>query len=132
MSTNSHIGIYDSETQRVRFIYCHWDGYLEGVGAILQEHYTDLEKINKLLDLGDISILRPELEGDDTHCFENPNDGVTVSYKRDRKEQDTEAREMSRQDFVTYSQEFEYLWDIQENKWIVFNKGINIETGKFK
>ena len=31
-------------------IYCHWDGYIEGVGAVLYEHYQDPEKIQKVIN----------------------------------------------------------------------------------
>ena len=42
-------------------IYCHWDGYLENNGKILLESYTDIEKVEDLMDLGDISSLGSEL-----------------------------------------------------------------------
>lgn len=48
-------------------IYIHWDGYPEGIGKILKEHYTSDELVEKLLNLGDLSSLgenpisKPEL-----------------------------------------------------------------------
>jgi hypothetical protein len=44
-----------------RGIYCLWDGYLEGVGAILQQYYTDPTKLDQLIRLGDISSLGAEI-----------------------------------------------------------------------
>jgi hypothetical protein len=41
-------------------IYCHWDGYLEYNGSILQKHY-DSAKANNLVALGDLSSLKPEI-----------------------------------------------------------------------
>ena len=38
-------------------IYCHWDGYLSGNGKILLENYTDINEVEELLDLGDLSTL---------------------------------------------------------------------------
>ena len=38
-------------------IYCHWDGYLSGVGRSLLENYTDINDVEELLDLGDLSTL---------------------------------------------------------------------------
>jgi hypothetical protein len=35
MGTRSRIGLEDPETGTVRSIYCHWDGYPEGVGQRL-------------------------------------------------------------------------------------------------
>ena len=47
-----------------RSIYCHSDGYLEGVGATLLRSYTDGAKIDALLALGDISVLGEIAEQD--------------------------------------------------------------------
>lgn len=44
-------------------IYCHWDGYLEHNGAILQKHYADPFKVRELLDNGDMSSLSETVEG---------------------------------------------------------------------
>jgi hypothetical protein len=41
-------------------VYCHWDGYLEYNGSILQKHY-DSVKANNLVALGDLSSLKPEI-----------------------------------------------------------------------
>lgn len=56
MSTRSRIAIEEDDGS-IRSIYCHFDGYPEGVGAILKKHYTDPQKIEELLELGDLSIL---------------------------------------------------------------------------
>ena len=65
-------------------VYCHWDGYPEGVGAVLQEHYRDPNKIAELLSHGDISILR-ETVGT-KHSFDDRNVEETTYYGRDRGE----------------------------------------------
>lgn len=68
MSTRSYIG--KREGDNVRYIYCHSDGYPEGVGAVLYDHYADNEsKIDKLLD-----------EGDHSSLYENPIEGSYRSY----------------------------------------------------
>ena len=56
MSTRSYIGI-DNGDNTATFIYCHYDGYPQGVGATLNEHYKDAKTVKKLINLGDISIL---------------------------------------------------------------------------
>lgn len=47
-------------------IYCHWDGYVENNGRILNDNYTTEESIDRLLALGDLSSLgkTPEDPGD--------------------------------------------------------------------
>ena len=56
MSTRSFIGKTE-EDGRIRYIYCHMDGDVDGVGRLLHEHYRDADAVDRLLDLGAIRIL---------------------------------------------------------------------------
>lgn len=56
MATRSRIGM-EMPDGKIKSIYCHWDGYPEGVGETLEKHYQDPKKIEELLELGDISSL---------------------------------------------------------------------------
>ena len=97
MGTRSRIAVMHGD--KVKSVYCHWDGYLEHNGAILQEHY-DSTKANNLVALGDLSSLRPEIG--EKHAFsrlETPMDdeaydklygNMTTFYGRDRGEENTE------------------------------------------
>ena len=60
MGTRSTIALEYADGT-VQQVYCHWDGYLSNNGMILQEHYSDPFKVRQLIDLGDISSLRPEV-----------------------------------------------------------------------
>jgi hypothetical protein len=71
MSTRSRIAI-EKQDGTVKSIYCHFDGYVDGVGKTLFNHY-DKEKLEKLIELGDISVLHESTEN-------------TVAYHRDRGE----------------------------------------------
>ena len=83
MSTNSLIGIMDNDSLlNCRAIYCHWNGYPENVGAILNGHYKDLEKVEELLKLGTLVSLSENISSCDTfgekerinkHNFAVPN-----------------------------------------------------------
>ena len=55
MATRSAIGIKHGD--RVKAVYCHWDGYLDHNGAILNEFYNSTVTVNNLIALGDISSL---------------------------------------------------------------------------
>lgn len=59
MSTRSYIGKQEGDT--VRFIHCHWDGYPSYNGKILLNHYQDENKVNQLLELGNLSHLGKEI-----------------------------------------------------------------------
>ena len=56
MSTRSRIAI-EKQDGTVESIYCHFDGYLSNNGEILQNHYSTKDKMEKLIELGDISSL---------------------------------------------------------------------------
>jgi hypothetical protein len=60
MSTNAVIGMQHHDGS-VKSIYLHWDGYPSHAGAVLIEHYTDINKVDMLINLGDISFLGPEV-----------------------------------------------------------------------
>ena len=61
MATRSTIAIQEKDLT-IRAIYCHWDGYPEGVGATLAEHYNSTEKAEALIKLGGFSALYETLE----------------------------------------------------------------------
>ena len=42
--------IWQKTEQGYRGVYCHWDGYPEGVGRTLKEHYSDPGKVDGLLE----------------------------------------------------------------------------------
>jgi hypothetical protein len=97
MGTRSRIGVMHGD--KIKSVYCHWDGYLANNGRILQEHY-DSTKANNLVALGDLSSLRPEIG--EKHAFsrlETPMDdeayeklygNMTTFYGRDRGEENVE------------------------------------------
>ena len=64
MGTRSRIGVMHGN--KVKSIYCHWDGYLSHNGRILQDSY-DSARANQLVALGDLSSLRPNIG--EKHAF---------------------------------------------------------------
>lgn len=84
MSTPCFIGKVDNKTDNVRFIYCHFDGYPEDVGYILDTYYKDAGKVEDLLDLGDISSLKEEVSASPSYTEKEIKDKVTVAYFRDK------------------------------------------------
>ena len=62
MATRSTIALEYADGT-VGQIYCHWDGYLDNNGNILQNYYTDPFKVRELLDNGDMSSLSNTVEG---------------------------------------------------------------------
>jgi hypothetical protein len=79
-------------------VYCHWDGYLEHNGAILQEYY-DSSKANELVSMGDLSSLgtqigekhpfSPHFDEGSKEAYDAAKEaGWCTFYGRDRGEKD--------------------------------------------
>ena len=58
MGTRSRIAVMHGTV--CKSVYCHWDGYLEHNGAILQEHYNS-SLANQLVAMGDLSSLGTQI-----------------------------------------------------------------------
>jgi len=100
MGTRSRIGVMHGD--KVKSIYCHWDGYLSHNGRLLQDHY-DSAKANNLVAMGDMSSLgrvigeahpfSPHTSAEDAALYEHAKDqGYCTFYARDRGETGTEFR----------------------------------------
>ena len=55
MGTRSRIGIQLSDDS-ILSVYHHWDGYPEWLGRILNTHYNSKNKVEELIDGGDMSV----------------------------------------------------------------------------
>jgi hypothetical protein len=105
MSTRSAIG-YMRNDGTVRAVYCHWDGYLSGVGKTLIENY-DLLGVDDLCDLGDISALCETVES-------------TKFLGRDGGNDNVEAHEFdSEHEMVDWYDDSEFFYLIKDDKWYV-------------
>ena len=103
-------------------VYCHWDGYLNYNGRILQEHYTDPFKLRDLIDAGDISSLGASVG--EKHGFDERVDAETLAetvctfYGRDRGEEGVSARYFK--DFADYRYNHQY----EEYEYILRSNGV--------
>lgn len=119
MATTSTISI--RENGKIRTIYAHYDGYPSHNGAILFQYYTTAEKVNQLIDLGDISILGKYIEpsNKESHSFSRPEKDVVVAYGRDRGERGVNARIYPASDDPSYGcrerQNYDYLF--KDGQW---------------
>lgn len=134
MATRSTIALEYADGT-VDQIYCHWDGYLSNNGKILAENYKDPFKLQRLMDLGDVSSLGPDIG--DKHDFEIPfkygtpeyvaesdrRREITTFYGRDRGETGVSARRFK--DFADYrsnaqSEEYNYILRKDGNWYVEF------------
>jgi hypothetical protein len=105
--------------------YCHSDGQPDYNGRILMEYYNNPVRLAKLIALGDLSILGPELgppEGKD-HSFYAPIRGICVAYGRDRGESGVAAQiYLDEEDFLTHRSHEEYDYLFADGVWWVNGK----------
>lgn len=122
MSTRSRIAI--QRDAGFESIYCHSDGYVEGVGKTLAEHYSNVDQVELLIALGDISYVEARVapEPGEPHGFGNAAEGVTVAYGRDRGE--TGCEPVSSHNLIALqaladASSAEYLYVFAAGQWSV-------------
>jgi len=141
MGTRSMIAIENPNSKAVKSIYCHWDGYLEHNGSILENHYATSPKVNNLIALGDLSSLgtqigekhpfSPHFDEGSKVAYEAAKDaGYCTFYTRDRGEdcpykffEDVKAAlDYYDGSWCEYFYLFRYDADQEAGKWF-FKKG---------
>ena len=127
MGTRSRIGVMHGD--KLKSVYCHWDGYLSHNGRILQDHY-DSAKANHLVSLGDISSLRSEIgvvhpfSTWDTDMspaeYEAQFANMTTFYGRDRGESGVDFTvDQSYAEFLSKDYDYEYYYIMNDGVWYV-------------
>jgi hypothetical protein len=133
MGTRSTIALEFADGT-VEQVYCHWDGYLDHNGKILQEHYSDPFKLRELMDLGGLSSLRPNigvkhafsalgLPEAEREAFEAKHADSCTFYGRDRGEDVAKEKYKDIKDYRenVYGEEYDYILCQREGKaqWFV-------------
>ena len=125
MSTRCLIG-RKIKDNKVEYIYCHHDGYLDGVGEILKTNYTNDGVIDKLMALGDLSALGETAESNPNQWnYNKVNRNLCIAYK-DRGEKDVDSTVITEKKYVDelgtdICIEYLYLWDGE--KWCYYCEG---------
>ena len=101
MATRSLIGKLNSDGT-ITNIYCHFDGYPEHNGVILQEHYYTPFKVDQLLALGNLSVLSEQIgEKQDFDSYSTRNNDWCLAYGRDRGESNQQATVSTHEEFFS-------------------------------
>lgn len=108
MSTRSIIAIQHPD-QRYHAVYCHFDGYDHdnGVGPTLRNTFNSHEKVQALIDLGDLSSIT----------------GEVVAYHRDRGDPWERVKPQVLDNLATlidFSHELDahYLYRFESGQWL--------------
>jgi len=123
MATRSRIG-RTNEDGSITSIYVHWNGSPGDQGPILLAHYNTPERLNPLLDLGDLSALAPEIGERQDFDAPTPVGGRVwcLAYGRDRGDAGTQA--VTSANLVAFEAladtcGAEYLYLMQDGVWQV-------------
>lgn len=135
MSTRSRIAFVNKDGS-VKSVYCHSDGYLSWNGKMLYNHYDSPERAEALVDLGDLSVIHPKIEGGKGHSFSTPDKDVTIAYGRDRGEDENEVAPQVDPSVEAFMDEFrdsifiEFLYVYQNGGWWATANGRNARLEK--
>ena len=117
MSTNSRIGIR-LEDGSILSVYHHWDGYPEWLGVTLKQQYNTREKVEELIDGGNMSSCYSDNTWDiDVKCDPRP-----LYYTERGESLDDNAPKLSKNEkeyLVTTDKccgEFAYIFELN-NTW---------------
>ena len=130
MGTRSTIALEFADGS-VEQVYCHWDGYLAYNGKILFENYSNPFILRDLIDLGDLSSLRPMIGT--KHAFSHYDTDLKQEqyyelygdmctfYGRDRGETGCDKKKfLDFQDYLAHHQYEEYEYILRrDGNWYV-------------
>jgi hypothetical protein len=147
MGTRSMIAIENPNSKAIKAIYCHWDGYLQHNGSLLNKHYSNSPAVNQLIAGGDLSSLgkqvgeqhpfSPHGSPEDAALYEHAKDmGYCTYYTRDRGEDAPykhfnsikEASAYYDGSWCEYFYLFKYDEDLEGGKWFYRTR----ENGRWK
>lgn len=105
----------------IESIYCHFDGYLEGVGRKLNDYYSDYESVKDLIKLGNIESLKEKIKPD----LDSTKNNVTIAYHRDLGDKYNKTKPMISKNIKEFDDVlfdcwigYIYLYDEKSNKWL--------------
>lgn len=152
MSTHAILNVRDiTDPDLFWQVYVHFDGYPDGVGHMLLHHYQDLDKVQQLVKLGDLSYLGktpdaspwtikyglpfntndafkalPKEEQKRLHRADM-DQNYTFAYGRDRQEENTQATKISRLVLEHKLNQFadDVIYKVDFDYWYVFEPDEN-------
>jgi len=114
MSTRSLIGLKNNEG--LTYVYCHFDGYLDGVGVTLVENYDTEDKVNALIEKGDMSSLGDSIDTCD--FYEDDCGASTIPDCEDIKDRYYKCGQNCWADYVYYFEDGKWYYSVESGKFI--------------
>lgn len=117
MGTSAIIILEKENNQGFDAVSVNYDGYLNHTGRMLLQHYNSVEKVQELIQLGDLSFLDQTLQ-------------ESIFYHRDRNESwyNNNPRQSSRlHDLTMFDYSWAYLMD-RDGTWKVAHVGMGQDS----
>ncbi len=131
MSTRSTISVV-LPCEKVRTIYCHFDGYLMGVGRTLLSFWNSQELAEQITSIGDLSVLGQRIDPEGFHTSNYPESGTCLFFGRDCGEKNVDPITwISLPEYYIANQFEEYNYLFFDDNWHV-SQGNAGKKGMFK
>lgn len=119
MSTNSTIIV--EVDGKAKSIYCHWDGYIDGVGFALRDNFGTQELAEAVVALGDCSTIAGAADIDAIEAIE--------AYHRDKGEDwaDVKPQTYPTMDAAFADADTPYVYMFVDGKWLAWEYGDQAE-----
>ena len=113
MATRSRIGIKLKDGS-ILSVYHHWNGYPEWLGRILNTHFNTEEKVQELIDGGDMSLCWTD------ERWDNPlNEEYGPQYYSQRGEDCPPRLDPNMNLYLKYGEEYAYVFI--NNEWVCYD-----------
>ena len=115
MSTRGRLGI-ELPNGSILSIYNHFDSYPEGLGVKLVEHFNTKEKVQELVDLGDISCIWTNLG------FNQETLPETGPLPYSSRGEDCPPRlDANKYDYLADGEEYAYIYTLND-EWVCHDR----------
>jgi hypothetical protein len=118
MATRSRIGIELSDGS-ILSVYHHWDGYPTWLGRILNTHYTTREKVEDLIDGGDMSSAWTKDRWCETSFKMEESAEYGPQYYSQRGEDCPPRLDKDMEEFFSVGEEFSYIF--RNGNWFAYD-----------
>ena len=115
MSTRGRLGI-ELPNGSILSIYNHFDSYPEGLGVKLVEHFNTKEKVQELVNLGDISCIWTNLG------FNQETLPETGPLPYSARGEDCPPRlDANKYDYLAEGEEYAYIYTLND-EWVCYDR----------
>lgn len=117
MSTKAAIFVWDDNMEG---IYVHYDGYLDGVGQTLLNHYNDVHLAEELIELGDLRYVGDTIE----ECEPYNESSRYRSKVIDCFSENWRDEIIDYLEYNCSSIDYCYIWDTRGDTWLVYSNSL--------